>query len=346
LAIKLTDDDIGAILACINARQVLTTLKLTGCVNITGNGLEPLRGSVVLEQIDLSLVKQHEGPYMKPEPLMSETPVLSILNSIVDEDENSLKQVQLPFKFRQRRESSIPDQFLSRYNQQVLELMENLRFRCSKCGSLNCDTSQSWRTWDQSHHYGLLETICYKCTNSFCTRCEEGGDVRNIGGCWICEKVYCADCVPTAKCEICGVLTCSGCGSMTDCDDCGRDACEVCIHTCECCNTTRCDECVTYVQCECCDSKAHCADCYDGKDHDVGFCEDCYNTFCGDCRLSKQRKDWNAACTGCMIIIAPSVVPMLLENEKEHENIRTENERLRQENESLRLENKRLAQRK
>ncbi|KAL7523282.1 hypothetical protein ACHAXR_000106, partial [Thalassiosira sp. AJA248-18] len=56
LASRLTDDDIHGVLACIDAGDHLKTLKLAGCVNIAGRGLEPLRGSVVLEQIDLSLV--------------------------------------------------------------------------------------------------------------------------------------------------------------------------------------------------------------------------------------------------------------------------------------------------
>jgi len=53
LANKLTDDDIYAILTCINAHDMLKRLKLRGCTNITGIGLNPLRGSAVLKQIDL-----------------------------------------------------------------------------------------------------------------------------------------------------------------------------------------------------------------------------------------------------------------------------------------------------
>ncbi|KAL7537395.1 hypothetical protein ACHAXR_008867, partial [Thalassiosira sp. AJA248-18] len=100
LASRLTDDDIRGVLACINASNRLKTLKLAGCVNITGRGLEPLRGSVVLEQIDLSLVGEHERPLIEPDPLISETEVLSILASIIDADGNSLKHVQLPKAFR------------------------------------------------------------------------------------------------------------------------------------------------------------------------------------------------------------------------------------------------------
>eukprot|EP00985_Skeletonema_marinoi_P006094 scaffold2645_cov96-Skeletonema_marinoi.AAC.1 len=57
LAIKLSDGDISAVLTCIDAVNRLKTLKLTNCINIIGVGLEPLRGSSIIEQIDLSLVE-------------------------------------------------------------------------------------------------------------------------------------------------------------------------------------------------------------------------------------------------------------------------------------------------
>ena len=53
LANKLADDDISEILKCINAHDVLKRLKLCGCINIIGHGLNPLRGSVVLELLDI-----------------------------------------------------------------------------------------------------------------------------------------------------------------------------------------------------------------------------------------------------------------------------------------------------
>ena len=70
LANKLTDDDISAVLTCINAHDVLKRLKLCGCTNITGIGLHPLQGSTVLEQIDLSLVGKYECCllYTSPSP--------------------------------------------------------------------------------------------------------------------------------------------------------------------------------------------------------------------------------------------------------------------------------------
>ena len=66
------------------------------------HGLQPLRGSVVLEQIDLALNKQHESSTIEPEPSISEEVVLPILDSIVDADQNVLKHLQLPKKWRKK----------------------------------------------------------------------------------------------------------------------------------------------------------------------------------------------------------------------------------------------------
>ncbi|KAL7527050.1 hypothetical protein ACHAXR_001778 [Thalassiosira sp. AJA248-18] len=103
LASRLTDDDVRAILVCINANQSLKKLKLTGCANISGHGLDPLRGSTVLEQIDLSLAAQHESPGIDPEPSISETAALPILDSIVGVDDSSLKYIQLPHAWREKQ---------------------------------------------------------------------------------------------------------------------------------------------------------------------------------------------------------------------------------------------------
>ena len=54
LAWKISDDDLAAMLVCINAVSNIKILRLTGCVSINGQGLAPLRGSAVLKEIDLS----------------------------------------------------------------------------------------------------------------------------------------------------------------------------------------------------------------------------------------------------------------------------------------------------
>ena len=55
MASKLTDDQLKKLLVKCHAREVTTILKLTGCVSLKGKGLEPLRGSIALREIDLRL---------------------------------------------------------------------------------------------------------------------------------------------------------------------------------------------------------------------------------------------------------------------------------------------------
>ena len=100
LASRLTDDDIAAVLACVNALHKLKTCVLSGCINISGRGLVPLRGSEVLERLDMSLVGRHENPILKCEPLLSKTQVIPILDSIVDRENHSLKYIQFPKMWR------------------------------------------------------------------------------------------------------------------------------------------------------------------------------------------------------------------------------------------------------
>ena len=87
LAAKLCDDDIDMMLKSIHAVNKLKILKLAGCVNITGVGLNTLRSSTSLEQIDLSLVGKHEPPWIEPEPLLSENLVIPILDVSLAEGE-------------------------------------------------------------------------------------------------------------------------------------------------------------------------------------------------------------------------------------------------------------------
>jgi hypothetical protein len=82
---------------------------LAGCVNIIGHGLEPIRGSLVLEQIDLSLIG---------EPLISEDAVLPILESIVAAGGTTLEHVALPRSWHYADTQKVTFvQFVERYNQ-------------------------------------------------------------------------------------------------------------------------------------------------------------------------------------------------------------------------------------
>ena len=102
---NLSDDDIRWVLLAIDGVTKIKSLKVTNCVEITGVGLQPLVGSIVLERIDLSLVGVHENPTINPEPPISVELVVPILNSIVDREDNALVHIQLPKKWRMERET-------------------------------------------------------------------------------------------------------------------------------------------------------------------------------------------------------------------------------------------------
>ena len=68
VAAKLTDKDIKGVLLSIDAINTVKALRLTNCINISGMGLEPLRGSTMIEKIDLSLVGDHKSPNLSPAP--------------------------------------------------------------------------------------------------------------------------------------------------------------------------------------------------------------------------------------------------------------------------------------
>ena len=58
-------------------------IEARGMHQYTGVGLTPLCESVVLQQIDLSLVAEHKSPVIDPQPRMSCDLVLTILDSII-----------------------------------------------------------------------------------------------------------------------------------------------------------------------------------------------------------------------------------------------------------------------
>jgi len=326
LANKLTDANINAILKCINAQDVLKRLKLFGCINITGEGLTPLRGSVVLEQIDISLVGKYECPYPAPKSKISDEVVAPILNSIVSSEGCSLKCIQFHIDWKRQWEHPYPLQdFQRRYN----ELFSTRRVMiCSKCNE-DIQGIGDWMCGNQNRE------ICYDCLAPICSNCNDYSRENVLNGgfclqsCNTCDRTYCTDCVKSTSCANCLDTKCKECGEMEICDECQEVACEDCIFTCDGCNRTRCETCVSYRHCEgnyC--AKSHCQDCYDGKEYDVKACEKCASTFCTECNLDLIRKH-GVECRTC----APDTIPRILdENARQKEEMAL----LRKENEDLR----------
>ena len=72
LAAKITDDLLQELLQCINAKTKLKKLKLAGCVNVTGVGLNHLCRSIILEQIDFGPGARTRNPRVRPKTSLGE----------------------------------------------------------------------------------------------------------------------------------------------------------------------------------------------------------------------------------------------------------------------------------
>lgn len=186
LAAKLNDEDILEILVSINAVDTVKSLKLTHCVGIVGHGLVSLRGSVVLEQLDLSLVGPNESPSSSlDDPMIRPGVVVPILYSIIDKEGTSMKHLQLPKKWRDDK-SQVLGSFLSTYNR----VLNDRQIVC--CGSA-CDKvcnrpeHSPWVTTKGGYAYGKQRYTCFACLGTFCDNCDPEFEVK---GCSNCESVF------------------------------------------------------------------------------------------------------------------------------------------------------------
>lgn len=303
LAEKLTDVDLCGALWCINAKTTLKILKLTGCINISGRGLAPLRDSTVLQQIDLSLVGYHESPDLpNPEPVISEAVVLPILHSIIDAKDNLLKHIQLPAKWRDEPSTELGE-FLEKYHQ----LMENRRICCSMCDMiLQHDENDEeliddkWYEDDRNSSNCCLQNhTCCKCLKFFCDgHYEEDNNPSRY--CCHCERLYCMSCAPTMdSCLDCCDGMCKECEELTECEGCQIKLCKRCMPFRRCCNEIKCRECKPLLKCKGhCYERQNCEGCVTGKECDVERCEECEETFCFGCRTHLFNKNGSKTCSG------------------------------------------------
>ena len=308
LAMRLSDDDIKAVLWCIDAANKVKRLSLAHCVNVTGTCLEPLRGSAVIEQIDMSLVARNDSPTLLElwhppqqiyflvaplDPPLSCEVVLPILDSIIGLKQCSLQHLRFPkswrghcqttMKFREdierehrkyfdRGDTFKPDpafvSFLSRYNQ---VLMSRGTISCVNCS----------RGLPRSG-YELVGSIF---SDDDATNLLTFGNQNHT--CSQCMKHYCYRCDGRQDrqygfCEF----------SLERCDICEKDQCV------ECSGTYHCEGCRNYY-CMSCSEGTTCSD--SGCDNKI--CSDCDLRQCDKCKIEGFCPDCATTCDSCHDII-------------------------------------------
>ena len=302
LAKKLSDEDIGGLLVCLDAINTVKVFKLKGCVNIIGHGLEPLRGSRVLEQLDLSPVVGKEDDFSPTTillPLLKEATVIPILDSIIDDERCALRHLTFPKKWRVMK-SPLLSQFFVRYNR----FLNRSELGCSSCTNPQFDLSLHGTPWIPSSPggYGIQRSSCYACKDQYC---EEHSDDMTPYICESCELTYCMDCNPTMTCDMCFRTTCEKCIDTSTCGVCDRALCDDCcpVFWCDLCDDTCCQECSPSIHCEsqgC--YRMNCSDCTvdNATGCAVKFCPTCETSFCEDhLILEMYLRSENSYCGEC-----------------------------------------------
>ena len=216
-AAKITDDDIGAVLVCVDGKSNLKKLRLAYCRKIVGHCLEPLRGSVVLEEFNASNIYFQTWGNQN-QPSLSESAAVPILESIIDTDGNNLRTVSLPSKWRTGESRNMPplSEFFTKFN----ALMLNEQVKCVCCSEL-CE--------------GNNENSCQVCCSRMCEDCveadvwEEGPFIRS---CDQCSTKLCESCGQHRTCRECDSVYCSVCakfdgvdaGQYCECDTCHKES--------------------------------------------------------------------------------------------------------------------------
>ncbi|KAL9185537.1 hypothetical protein ACHAXT_003314 [Thalassiosira profunda] len=256
-AARMTDRDVAELLSFFVSRTDLRRLKLAGLVNITGVGLDPLRGYPLLEQVDLGLVKSHANPTLETAPALVPGIVINILDTIIRKKGSSLKHVQLPKHWR-GGDNELVGAFLENYSRflerRKLVCGESVFTRSTRVGDkrvehfAKCKNKIRNEARGPPHFgnaplisdgsfrvgYGIQNRTCSACLKTVCAECEEN-EFGLADYCSCCERVYCKDCQEVLYCEgdgsgrWCGVSSCITCAQVEKwnfCEDfmfCGRE---------------------------------------------------------------------------------------------------------------------------
>jgi hypothetical protein len=331
LAARLSDDDISDVLQHIDASNKLINLRLTNCINITGISLQSLRGSTIIEQIDLSLLGDGENTRKDFEQSISCEIVLPILDSIIAAEGCSLRYLEFPYKWRRDTETDFASTdsefhaFILRYN----EMRENMdAVWCLNCNEYIPPVGRHWIGRDEDECYGLHNYTCSCCTGHYCYDCPDNDEEEGIkvfGHCDKCQRDYCQDCAKFYRCGACDDLFCDYCSkSCTQCNHCSNKICSECIehnigHGCSYCGVAYC-------------RNNHCNRLGDGDEKVVQYCRQCRKYCCKSCRLRIFQEE-GGECVECI---------KLLPNNEVLQVLMQQSVRLKQEVEVIKNENREL----
>jgi len=182
---ELSDDILRSVLVCTDAKNKLKTLRLEGCSQIVGHGLEPIRESLVLERITL---------FMKGDNALSVNVVIPILLDTLREQvvEGCIFPLcdRLHGLFRNHDWLYGEARLESPLNEALVEINEWMRNELSGYSDNICFLCFAGETSDN------MKT-CDSCRMNLCISCN------SMAVCHGCESVYCEVCYEVGSADAC-----------------------------------------------------------------------------------------------------------------------------------------------
>jgi len=186
----------------------LKKIRLFESTKLAGHGLEPLRGSVVLEHViagDTTYIYHRSD-----KKVLSHLAVIPILDSIVSTAGNSLRELSLPLRWN--LEEIRNEQPLSGFYAKFNQIMLTKEVKCVRCPVLCA--------------IGNHENSCQICFKRICATCDEPDeDDWNdpdeqpfIKSCNHCNMHMCGVCGQHHRCSQCNSVFCAICAKEDDVD--------------------------------------------------------------------------------------------------------------------------------
>ena len=210
---RITDEQLRTFLMNIDARDNTRVLSLAGCASVNGTGLDPLRGSTVMEDIDLrvlgTLPHSGESGKMCGPSGLSENCVAGILDSMLPPHSGmhfALRRVAIRPRSMGPTLPRIP-----RYHNYGPATSNFLRQHDSLQRSLPPPPDPRNRPDDVP-------------SGPSCSLCGVSGAVFVCCGS-SCGESFCDACAMPRDCHECDKRKCQWCSTLVDCGSCGRRSC-------------------------------------------------------------------------------------------------------------------------
>ncbi|KAL7525924.1 hypothetical protein ACHAWF_001566, partial [Thalassiosira exigua] len=212
---RISDDQLRALLANASARERTRRLSLAGCANVRGTGLAPLRGSRVLEDVDLRVrgcrPLEGEDGLRYGDSGLDEPFVAGVLSSMLPRRDPAPGCP--PRKIVLRRVAIRPLSAPSAAH------LSNFSF------------GPDLRSFFFSFDFGLGRSI--RCTRRPCSMCcVRTGEFEDFS-CPQCDTHFCRACAMPPECSECSARRCQWCSNVVECTRCRKRSCAG--HGYECC---------------------------------------------------------------------------------------------------------------